>query len=229
MFGRWNLPAIGSRIVRLCMSTWENGIALRTGSFPIRYEFHDVNRVIKRAHKNISISSKSKMMKSFPPKRPLSTANLLWNWRKWRLTTNSPWKLNSRVFWRMEYYCTHNRGKISTLITSHWLSSLGMEIVAVCFYLSLLPGFVSKCFCSNSSHVELRFNLGNGPIVLRSLQPIRLGQWHRIVAQRYRQDGWLRLDDDEDVATTSPGEHSSLDLDTNTYLGAVPSHLATAR
>lgn len=77
--------------------------------------------------------------------------------------------------------------------------------------------------------MELRFNLGNGPIVLRSLQPIRLGQWHRVMAQRYRQDGWLRLDDDEDVATTSPGEHSSLDLDTNTYLGAVPSHLATAR
>ena len=78
-------------------------------------------------------------------------------------------------------------------------------------------------------HVELRFNLGNGPIVLRSLQPIRLGHWHRVVAQRYRQDGWLRLDDDEDVATTSPGEHSTLDLDTNSFLGAVPSHLATAR
>ncbi len=77
--------------------------------------------------------------------------------------------------------------------------------------------------------MELRFNLGNGPIVLRSLQPIRLGHWHRVVAQRYRQDGWLRLDDDEDVATTSPGEHSNLDLDTNSFLGAVPSHLATAR
>lgn len=49
------------------------------------------------------------------------------------------------------------------------------------------------------------------------------------MAQRYRQDGWLRLDDDEDVATTSPGEHSTLDLDTNSFLGAVPSHLATAR
>uniref|UniRef100_A0A0P5B1H8 Agrin n=1 Tax=Daphnia magna TaxID=35525 RepID=A0A0P5B1H8_9CRUS len=80
-----------------------------------------------------------------------------------------------------------------------------------------------------AGHVELRFNLGNGPVVLRSLQPIRLGQWHRVVAQRYRQDGWLRLDDDEDVATTSPGEHSTLDLDTNSFLGAVPSHLATAR
>ncbi|XP_046437323.1 agrin-like isoform X5 [Daphnia pulex] len=80
-----------------------------------------------------------------------------------------------------------------------------------------------------AGHVELRFNLGNGPIVLRSLQPIRLGHWHRVVAQRYRQDGWLRLDDDEDVATTSPGEHSTLDLDTNSFLGAVPSHLATAR
>ena len=79
------------------------------------------------------------------------------------------------------------------------------------------------------SHVELRFNLGNGAVVLRSLQPIRLGHWHRIVAQRYRQDGWLRLDDDEDVATTSPGAHSSLDLDTNTFLGAVPPHLSTSR
>ena len=79
------------------------------------------------------------------------------------------------------------------------------------------------------SYVELRFNLGNGPAMLRSIQPIRLGHWHRITAQRYRQDGWLRLDDDEDVATTSPGEHLSLDLETNTFLGAVPSHLATGR
>ena len=78
-------------------------------------------------------------------------------------------------------------------------------------------------------HVELRFNLGNGPVVLRSLQPIRLGHWHRIVAQRYRQDGWLRLDDDEDVATTSPGTHSTLELGTNTFLGTVPPHLATSR
>lgn len=71
--------------------------------------------------------------------------------------------------------------------------------------------------------------MGNGPVVLRSVQPIRLGQWHRVMAQRYRQDGWLRLDDDEDVAATSAGLHSSLNLDTNTFLGAVPPHLSTSR
>ena len=87
----------------------------------------------------------------------------------------------------------------------------------------------SMGFHSNFRYVELRFNLGNGAVVLRSVQPIRLGHWHRVVAQRYRQDGWLRLDDDEDVAVTSPGIHSALDLDTNTFLGAVPSHLATGR
>jgi Laminin G domain len=87
----------------------------------------------------------------------------------------------------------------------------------------------SMGFLSNFRYVELRFNLGNGAVVLRSVQPIRLGHWHRVVAQRYRQDGWLRLDDDEDVAVTSPGIHSALDLDTNTFLGAVPSHLATGR
>jgi coxsackievirus/adenovirus receptor len=32
--------------------------------------------------------------------------------------------------------------------------------------------------------VEFRYNLGGGPVTIRSVQPISLGDWHRIVAKR---------------------------------------------
>ena len=33
--------------------------------------------------------------------------------------------------------------------------------------------------------LEFRYNLGGGPVTIRSVQPLTLGEWHRIVAKRY--------------------------------------------
>jgi hypothetical protein len=33
--------------------------------------------------------------------------------------------------------------------------------------------------------VEFRYNLGGGPVTIRSVQPLALGEWHKIVAKRY--------------------------------------------
>ena len=33
--------------------------------------------------------------------------------------------------------------------------------------------------------LEFRYNLGGGPVTIRSVQPLALGEWHRIVAKRY--------------------------------------------
>jgi hypothetical protein len=33
--------------------------------------------------------------------------------------------------------------------------------------------------------LEFRYNLGGGPVTIRSVQPLTLGHWHRIVAKRW--------------------------------------------
>ena len=37
--------------------------------------------------------------------------------------------------------------------------------------------------------VEFRFNPGNGPAIIRSLQPIELNEWHTVYASRTGHDG----------------------------------------
>nr|XP_042908819.1 agrin [Parasteatoda tepidariorum] len=70
---------------------------------------------------------------------------------------------------------------------------------------------------------EFRYNLGNGPVVLRSPQKLHLGKFHRLIAKRYLRDGMLTLEGQEDVAGKSQGSLKSLDLGENLFLGYVPS------
>ncbi|KAG8193212.1 hypothetical protein JTE90_005560 [Oedothorax gibbosus] len=70
--------------------------------------------------------------------------------------------------------------------------------------------------------VEFRYNLGNGPVILRSPQKLHLGKFHRLIAKRYLRDGMLTLEGQEDVAGRSKGSLKSLDLGENLYLGFVP-------
>ncbi len=42
-------------------------------------------------------------------------------------------------------------------------------------------------------HVEFRFDLGGGPVTLRSPSPLVPGQWHRVVFKRYHQDGMIQV------------------------------------
>lgn len=75
--------------------------------------------------------------------------------------------------------------------------------------------FIHFFFCN-------RYNLGNGPVVLRSSQKLHLGKFHRLIAKRYLRDGMLTLEGQEDVAGRSQGSLKSLDLGENLYLGYVP-------
>ncbi|KAH1022933.1 hypothetical protein HUJ04_012244 [Dendroctonus ponderosae] len=79
--------------------------------------------------------------------------------------------------------------------------------------LSLVNGFV-----------EFKYNLGHGPVIMRSLDKIELGKFHRIAVKRYNRDGLLKLDDADDVAAQASGSTKALDLKTDTFIGYVPTN-----
>lgn len=72
--------------------------------------------------------------------------------------------------------------------------------------------------------VEFRYNLGNGPVVIRSLDKIQIGKFHRVVLKRYHRDGILKLDDAEDVGGQAVGSLKALDLLEDTFVGYVPTN-----
>ncbi|KAM4737871.1 basement membrane-specific heparan sulfate proteoglycan core protein isoform 2-T2 [Anableps anableps] len=72
-------------------------------------------------------------------------------------------------------------------------------------------------------HVEFRYELGTGQAVLLSPQPVSLGQWHRVVAERNKRAGHLRVDEGPVQRRMSPGKAQGLNIHTPMYLGGVPS------
>ncbi|CAG7786347.1 unnamed protein product [Allacma fusca] len=71
-------------------------------------------------------------------------------------------------------------------------------------------------------YVEFRYDLGDGPAILRSAARVTSGSTYHIVAKRYNRDGLLRVDGDEEIKGTSPGSMKSLNLDHGSYIGFIP-------
>uniref|UniRef100_A0AAZ3SJN2 Basement membrane-specific heparan sulfate proteoglycan core protein n=1 Tax=Oncorhynchus tshawytscha TaxID=74940 RepID=A0AAZ3SJN2_ONCTS len=71
-------------------------------------------------------------------------------------------------------------------------------------------------------YVQFRYELGTGQAVLRSPEPITLGQWHRVEAGRLDKDGSLKVDGGREVRRSSPGKAQGLNIHTPMYLGGVP-------
>ncbi|TSL61242.1 Basement membrane-specific heparan sulfate proteoglycan core protein [Bagarius yarrelli] len=71
-------------------------------------------------------------------------------------------------------------------------------------------------------HVEFRYELGTGQAVLRSQEQVSIGQWHHVTAERFNQDGLLKLDDGPEVKRSSPGKAQGLNVYTPMFLGGVP-------
>lgn len=63
----------------------------------------------------------------------------------------------------------------------------------------------------------------SGQAVLRSQDPVSLGQWHRVVAERLNKDGSLKVDHAREITRSSPGKAQGLNIHTPMYLGGVPS------
>lgn len=63
--------------------------------------------------------------------------------------------------------------------------------------------------------------ISSGLAVLRSHEPLALGRWHRVSAERLNKDGSLRVDGGRPVLRSSPGKSQGLNLHTLLYLGGV--------
>lgn len=85
-----------------------------------------------------------------------------------------------------------------------------------------LGDFVSLALVNG--FVEFKYNLGNGPVLIRSVDKIQLGNFHTITLKRYHRDGILKLDDGEDIAGQAIGPLKALDLLEDTYIGFVPTN-----
>lgn len=57
--------------------------------------------------------------------------------------------------------------------------------------------------------------------MLRSPEPLALGHWHRVSAERLNKDGSLRVNRRPPVLRSSPGKSQGLNLHTRLYLGGV--------
>ncbi|XP_030363787.1 basement membrane-specific heparan sulfate proteoglycan core protein isoform X2 [Strigops habroptila] len=68
-------------------------------------------------------------------------------------------------------------------------------------------------------HLEFRYELGSGTAVLRSAEPVALGQWHWVMAERVHKDGTLVVDEAAAVKRSSPGKSQGLNLRSPFYLG----------
>lgn len=75
---------------------------------------------------------------------------------------------------------------------------------------------------SISSHESICWPLFSGQAVLLSPEPVSLGQWHRVVAERNKKAGHLRIDHGPVERMASPGKAQGLNIYTPMYLGGVP-------
>lgn len=66
-----------------------------------------------------------------------------------------------------------------------------------------------------------RYDLGNGPVVIRSMQKVQLNKDHRVLAKRYLQDGVLEFDGITSIGR-SQGTLKGLNLRTDLFIGNMP-------
>ena len=74
----------------------------------------------------------------------------------------------------------------------------------------------------NRYYLHVSYNLGSGPITVRSLAQIELNEFHTVIAKRHARDGVLQVDDGPEVVGLASGTMSSLDVSSDLFLGFVP-------
>ena len=62
-----------------------------------------------------------------------------------------------------------------------------------------------------------------GQAIMRSMEPVSLGQWHRVTAERIKKEGYLKVDQGPEQRRSSPGKAQGLNVHTPMFLGGVPS------
>uniref|UniRef100_A0A6P7FT13 Agrin-like n=1 Tax=Diabrotica virgifera virgifera TaxID=50390 RepID=A0A6P7FT13_DIAVI len=85
-----------------------------------------------------------------------------------------------------------------------------------------LGDFVSLAIING--FVEFKYNLGNGAVLIRSVDKIKKGEDHKVVIRRYHRDGVLKLDESEEITGQSSGSLKALDLLEDAFIGYVPTN-----
>ncbi|XP_069483255.1 pikachurin isoform X2 [Ambystoma mexicanum] len=75
-----------------------------------------------------------------------------------------------------------------------------------------------------ASHVEFRFDCGSGTAVIRSLEPITLGQWHELRVSRTAKNGILQVDSQKPVEGMAEGAFTQIKCNTDIFVGGVPDY-----
>ena len=70
-------------------------------------------------------------------------------------------------------------------------------------------------------HLEFRYDLGSGTLVLKSNSRITLGKWNALVARRYNQDGFLSLNEFDKVTGKAVGSIKTLNVDQKAWIGGI--------
>jgi hypothetical protein len=73
-----------------------------------------------------------------------------------------------------------------------------------------------------AGHVEVRFELGNGLVVLKSLQPLETNVWHHLHFTRLEQSASMQVDQQPSVTARSNGSSVGLDLNPLLFVGGFP-------
>uniref|UniRef100_T1IKD2 Basement membrane-specific heparan sulfate proteoglycan core protein n=1 Tax=Strigamia maritima TaxID=126957 RepID=T1IKD2_STRMM len=74
----------------------------------------------------------------------------------------------------------------------------------------------------NGSYVEFRFDVGSGPAVLQSQEPVEMNAWHTVRVARNKREGMLSVNNQTVVNGSAPGNFQGLDLSEPFYVGGVP-------
>lgn len=74
----------------------------------------------------------------------------------------------------------------------------------------------------NEGFVEFRMDLGKQPILVKSKNPLTMGEWHTVKVNRVRKDGYIIVDNEEPVSFPAHLRFQGLDLEENLYIGGVP-------
>ncbi|XP_050651075.1 pikachurin isoform X2 [Macaca thibetana thibetana] len=73
-------------------------------------------------------------------------------------------------------------------------------------------------------HVEFRFDCGSGTGVLRSEDPLTLGNWHELRVSRTAKNGILQVDKQKVVEGMAEGGFTQIKCNTDIFVGGVPNY-----
>ncbi|GAB1602266.1 basement membrane-specific heparan sulfate proteoglycan core protein-like isoform X6, partial [Argonauta hians] len=73
----------------------------------------------------------------------------------------------------------------------------------------------------DGGYLEFRFDVGSGPAIIRSAEPIRVNEWVHVKLHRDGNIGMLQVGDKAPVKDSSPGNRVGLNLRQPLYLGGI--------